>query len=223
MNLSKKIMDYNFFVRAFIPYVTTAGGITRYGLSPLMVTTLTDFLSGWITKFDAYVDPLTNGTATRSDVNEAYLVGYPLTEGVRANIKGNTTITLSGIERIVLNIPKPAARKSHLKPQKVGPSFICIGNVDGVYTMIATDTMNPRVFGKPEGNDIGLKIAFTKVGDALPGPAEFARMPDETTAEFELIVSAANNGKLMSLKGTYINARGEESDDGVVLMMVVNF
>jgi hypothetical protein len=223
MKLSIKIMNYNFFVRAFIPYVTTAGGIARYGLSTLVVTALTDFLVDWIAKFDAYADPLTNSTATTTDVNEAYLVGFPLTEGVRANIKGNTTITLSGVERIVLNLKKPSNRRGHVLPQKTGPSFICIGNVDGSYTMIASDTLNPRVFGKPDGNDIGLKIAFTKVGDALAGPDDFHRMPDETTAEFELIVSAANNGKLMSLKGTYINARGEEGDDGVVFMMVVNF
>ena len=106
-------------------------------------------------------------------------------------------------------------------PQADGPAFVCIGYNSGIVTAVATDPKNPRVFGKPAGMDIGLKVAYTNVCEALPAPSAFNLLPDETTTEFEVIIPIAMLGKLISLKGTYKNARGEEGNEGFTFMMVV--
>ncbi len=220
--LSFKIMRYNFFVNAFIPFVTTAASIARYGLSASQVASLTAFLTDWNTKFAAYVDPLTNGHVTVNAVNGAYQDGYTLTQSVRMTIKSDITITLSSAEMAICNLKRPDTTYTAAGIPKSKPAITCVLQVPMHMTFAAPASENPFKRAKPPGvHAIGIKIAIVGTGAAPPAATDYVRQEDETTSEFEMLFTAGQAGKVLYLIAFYINSRGEAGPDSIPYIITI--
>jgi len=216
ITLSFKIMRYNYFVNAFIPFVTTTANAARFGLTTVQVAALTGFLSDWNTKMLAYVNPVTNGHLTVDAINAAYQNGFTLTQSIRGIIKRNTTITLTSEERLVLGLKRGDTTHTPAGIPKSAPAITCILQSSMNMTLVAIFPENPFKRAKPPGvAAIGFKTAIIKAGDPPPTLADYVRQEDETTSVFEMLFTAAQVGKTLYIIGFYINARNEAGADGL--------
>ncbi len=220
--LSYKIMRYNYFVNAFIPYVTSTAAATRYGLTSLQVAALTAFLADWNTKMGAYVNPITNGPISTNAINTAYQAGFPLTQGIRATIKNNTTITLTSEERAICNLRTPSRTNTPKGLPKSAPAFVCVEITPLGMKFLGLDPLNPFKEGKPPGIfAIGLKTAITSAGAPAPRLEQYERQENETLIDFEMLFTAAQVGETFYMIGFYINSRGEAGKDGIPFIITI--
>lgn len=214
--LSFKIMRYNFFVNAFIPFVTTPAGILRYGLSATQVSSLNAFLIDWNLKFAAYVNPVTNSHVTVDAINAAYIEGFALTQSVRATIKNDTTITLTSEERAICNIKRPDSNPTPSRVPTFAPSITCIMQTSLMMNLVAINPELPFKRAKPSGiASIGFKIAIVDAGSRPPALTDYVRQEDETNTEFEMLFTDAQVGKVVYIIGFYINSRNQAGPDGI--------
>ena len=219
---SFKILRFNFFVNAFIPYITTPANITRFGLMTAQVTALTTFLTDWNLKFTAYVSPITNGRITIDAINASYQSGYTLTQGIRTIIKNISTITLTSEERIVCNLKRPDLTHTPAGIPKSSPAVTCILQTAMNMLLTAVDSKNSFKKAKPPGVDaIGIKTAIIGLGSLPPAPGDYVRQEDETTSEFEMLFTAGQAGKVLYLIAFYINSRGEAGPDSIPYIITI--
>jgi len=220
--LSFKILRYNFFVNAFIPFVTTPANIARYGLSASQVLALTNFLIEWNSKFAAYVDPLTNGHVTVDAINAAYQEGFTLTQSVRSTIKNDITITLTSQERAICNLRRADTTLTRSGIPKISPCITCILQSSMNMTFAGINPENPFKRAKPPGvHSIGLKIAVTNAGDPPPRPDAYVRQEDENNSIFEMLFTASQVGKTLYIIGFYINSRNEAGPDSIPYIVTI--
>jgi hypothetical protein len=214
MTLSSKLMMFNFFILAFGPFVLLPLNVIRFGITPDQVTALTAMLADWKIKFGAYSDPNTWNTNSINDVNTLYLAFFKLTEGIKKQISANTTVVLLNLERIILDIKSPTARRSHVKVPDFSPVMICIEKLSMMMKIIAMNPVNPFDRKKPDGADsIGYRIAITDAG-VIAKPENYVTQVPETSTEFELLFTLDQVGKTVWIIAFYINARGEVGADG---------
>ena len=219
--LSFKILRYNFFVNAFIPYVTTPDAIIRYGLTTVQVDALNTFMKKWNNDFGNYVNPLSTSHIVIDTINGDYQKGFLLTQSIRSMIKNNTTITLSSEEMAVCEIFKPASSGSKGIP-KYSPALAC-------YTQSALSLLflaiNPALIhsgAKPKGvSYLGLKIAITDAGAPAPSPKDYVRQENETTTDFEMLFTSDQVGKTLYIIGFYINSKGVAGKDGIPCVVTI--
>ena len=222
MEIAIKLLVYNVFVRGFIPYVTTDDNKVRYGISATQASALTAFLTLWTSKYDVNVAPLTHTPGTESDLIDAYQTGFPLTNSIRGKIKLDTTITLSALERQVLDLPKPNPRRHHVDVPNYGPSFVCTGLIPLKATMAAINPDNVFKRAKPPGVDlIGVEMVITEFNAPVPKDEDYIRQSDENGTTFDVLFTNAQSGKRAYIRGFYINARGEESPRGIPCVFTI--
>jgi len=221
MNVSFKILKFNLFVTHFIPFVTDPARVIRFGLSPTQVTALSDFFTDFGPKYKTYTDPVLYGPVAISAINQAYIDGFKLTQGIRANIKSDTTITLTSEERAVCNIKKPDSNPTSPGIPKYSPSLVCISRTALTMAIVAINTSNPFKKGKDKGVDaIGVKMAIVGAG-TVPQPADYVRLDDETSSEFDLLFTSGQVGKTAYIIGFYLNSHNEAGPDGLPLVITI--
>jgi len=207
-------MMFNFFILAFGPFVLLPLNVIRFGITPDQVTALTAMLADWKIKFGAYSDPTTWNTNSINDVNTLYLKFFKLTEGIKKQIRGNITVVLLNVERIILDMKPPATRRTHVKVPDFSPVMVCIEKFSMMIKMIAMNPTNPFNRAKPDGGDsIGYRIAITDAG-VTAKPEDYETQVPETDTEFELLFTLDQVGKTVWIIAFYINARGEVGADG---------
>ena len=216
MLLSVKIMLYNFFLRAFVPYVLIPANKVKFGITPDQVTNLGESLTDFTDNFDLYSDPETHDTPVINDMNVSYESCFLLTEGIRKQIKSNSTIVLSGLDRRMLNIPVPPPRRSHVKVPDIKPVVVCVFKTELLMKFIVFDPNNPFRKAKPPGvASIGVKVAITAAGAPAPGIKDYVVKTPENSTEFEMLFTADQVGKTFYIICYYLNARNEEGKDGL--------
>ena len=222
MNLSFKILRFNFYVNSMIPFATTSGGITRYSLSTLQVTALTDFLLDWNAKLSSYVDPLTHGSVTIDAINDAYQTGFTLTTSIKNQVKNNTTITLSSQEKAVFGIRKQDTVKTSKGIPKSSPSITCVLQGYLSILLVALDPLNIFKRAKPSGVSlIGFKLAVTDAGAPAPKPEDYVRQEDETETVSEMLFTSEQVGKTAYIIGFYINSKGQAGKDSIPYIITI--
>ena len=219
--LSFKILRYNFFVNSFIPYVTTPDAIIRYGITPVQLSALQDFLKKWNNDFANYVNPLSTGKIVIDTQNGDYQKGFILTQSIRSMIKNNTTITLSSEERVVCEISKLGSSGTSGVP-KYSPSIACMVQSSLSLMFLAINPALMHSAAKPPGiAAIGFKIAITDAGAPIPPPEAYARQENETSTYFEMLFTSGQVGKTLYIIGFYINGKGVAGKDGIPCVVTI--
>ncbi len=214
--LSYKILRFNFYQSSLITYINTPAGIIRYGLTPPQVAAITAFTTLWTGDFRAYVSPITNSTVTINAINGDYQIGFTLLQSIRAQVKGNTTITLSAEEKAVFNISNPGSITTSKGIPKYAPAITCVGLSPLTMLLVALYPPVPFKRGKQAGvSAIGFKIALTDVGAPPPALTDYVRQENETNTEFEMLFTSAQVGKMLYIIGFYINSANVAGKDGI--------
>ena len=116
-------MVYKFFLDAFTTLVLLPANVIRFGITPDQNTALTNAKADFDSKFTLYVDPAKHSTPVVNDMNVSYLAAFKITEGVRKQIKGNTSVVLTGTERLTLGIPLPTPQRRHVEVPGISPEW----------------------------------------------------------------------------------------------------
>jgi len=221
-DLSLKLLKYNFFVNAFIPYVTLPANVTRYGLTVGEVSQLTAFLTLWNSKFASYVDPLMYGPISVDGVNTAYLSGFPLTQSIRNKIKGNVSLTLSSEEKAISMLRASDTVWSRAPLPKNAPTLACIFTTSMMMRFLAINPELPFKKAKPPYvHAIGVKMAIVGVGSPPPPPEAYVRLDDETETIFETLFTAGQVGKVAYVIAFYVNSRNEAGNDSLPYIITI--
>ena len=216
MILSIKIMLYNFFLRIFVPYCQDPINVTRFGISPDQAASLQDESKTFFFNFDLYVDPNSYSTPVVNDTNTSYLACFQVSESIKNQIKSNTTIKLSGVERWILDIPVPVPHRSHVKVPDIEPAVVCVLKASLLMKFIAFNPTNPFKKGKPtDVSSIGIKIAYTDAGAPPPNLKDYITQIPEKNIEFEMLFTSDQVGKTLYIICYYLNNRNEAGKDGL--------
>ncbi|MEI8138207.1 MAG: hypothetical protein WCH21_12855 [Bacteroidota bacterium] len=222
MTLSFKILRFNYYVAAMIPFATSPEAIARFGFSAAQVLALTNFLIDWNAKLSSYVNPLTNGHVTVDAINGAYQYGFTLVTSIKNQVKNNTTVTLSSEERAIFGIRKAVVVPGSKGIPKSSPAITCVIQVALSMTLVALDPLNIFKRAKPPGvSYIGFKTAITETGALPPKPADYVRQENETETIFEILFTSAQVGKTFYIIGFYINSKGEAGKDGIPYSIII--
>ncbi len=222
MNLSNLILRFNFYFIAFAEYINLTGVATRLGISATQKTEMNDKLTDFNDKILLYVAPDTNNPGTVNDMNIVYKESYILTERFKKQIKANTSVTLTGRDRLNLDIPQEKNRRGHIPVPDISPAVLCVQCVHLMMSFIAFDPTNPFKRAKPKDvASIGVKIAFANADGGDPAPEDYTKQDAEKQTEFEMLFTADQVGKKIYVICYYFNPRGEAGPDSLPCSVVI--
>ena len=222
MILSVKIMLYNFFIRAFVPFVLIPANKLRFGITPDQETSLNNHLLKFTTNFDLYTDPAKHSEPVINDTNVAYQNAMTVVEGVRKQIKSNSTVELSGLDLVILNIPVSTPRRNHVNVPDKEPVVVCVMKSPLLMRFIAFDPTNPFKRAKPADVEaIGIKTAIVPTGSLPPNIKDYVIQTPENNTEFEILFNSAQVGQTFYIICYYLNNRNEAGKDGLPFSITI--
>jgi hypothetical protein len=169
-----------------------------------------------------YVAPDTNNSGSVNDMNTSYKGCFQLRESYVAQLSASTTVVLTGRDRMNLDIPVPAPRRSVIPVPDFGPAVFCVSKRDLLMNMIACNPANPFKRAKPAGAySIGMKMVIVKAGNPPPVLGDYILQPSVKSTEFELLFTSPDIGSTVYLICFYINNRGEKGPDSMPVSMVI--
>ena len=215
-------MVYKFFLDAFVTLVTLPANIIRFGITPSLSSDLTTNQTAFNTNFGLYVDPTTHSTPVVNDMNVSYMDCYRITEGIRRQIKANTTVVLTGLERLILAIPTPPPPRRHVATPDIEPVVVCVFKTELMLRFIAFDPTNPFRRAKPKDvSAIGIKTVIVNAGAPTPGIKDYIIQNPENLTEFEMLFTSDQVGKTLYIICYYLNGRNEPGKDGPVYSVTI--
>lgn len=220
MKYSTKLLLYYFFLKEFAAYV--AAHFAELGVSEDQSNELNDLWTDYLAKTEAYTSPITYGPASNSNINGAYNICFPFTEGIRGQIKSNPSIALDGTDRLALDIPVEKPKRGHIPIPSISPNISLINKKELMIEFFAFNPELPAKKAKPKDvTQIGIKMVITDVDAPEPRPASYVMQLPETKTIFEKFFTSDQVGKKLWMKAFYLNARGEAGPEGEVFSVVI--
>ncbi len=220
MKLSIKIVLYHFFLKAFVAYV--AANNTRLAISAAMVTSLNNMWTAWQNKFDLYTDPATHGPGSISDINGLFNTNFIYTEGVKNVLRNNPLVTLTGDDRVSLDIPAEKAPRGHVPTPDIRPGVALISKSALMMKLFIFNPENPASKAKVKDVfSIGYKMVIVAAGGTPPNPRDYVNQIPEKKTIFELFFITGHVGSTLYIIPYYLNNRNEPGPDGEPFSVVI--
>ena len=220
MILSNKVLNYNFFLKFFVAYITA--NFSRLGLTVATKNSIIAlYPDAWLNTFDPYTDPNSNRSAAVNDMNALYLANYAITEAAKAQIAKNPLVTLTGTDRNNLDIPMPVKRRTKIAAVDFAPSIALLFNSYLLPVIFVFDPSRPTKKLKPKDvGFIGFKIAYTT--DTIPPkPEDYRAQANETSTEIELPQTVDKLGLRLWIIAYYVSPTGEQGPDSEPFSVVI--
>ncbi len=170
MNLSEKLLKFHYFFKAFVAYILANAADLM--ISSEQKTVLSDDWDDWDEKHTAYTTPNTHNT-------------------VKAQIRDNHAIVLSGEAMVNLNIKTVDRNPSKVPPPDFAPSvgIVSVGNLK-----VELFVFDPNHLGKkakPKGAKfIGSMVAYTGTDAPAPALSEYTNRVPEGKTTFPILYSS---------------------------------
>jgi len=220
MLLSKKILDYHFFFKAFTAYIEIH--FLELGITLEQKDAIVDAWDAWVLVFDDYVNPNEHNEISIGDVNSLYVTDHEMTEGVKTQISSNPSIELSGLDYVNLDIPRPKKPRTHVPAKDYAPTVSLISNPHLTPKFFAMDPTRPAKKGKPKDVAfIGLKICFTDVAATPPDADAYRIQRPEGNTIFEVICTGDKVGKRLWVICFYLSPTNEAGPDSAPFPIII--
>jgi len=216
MNLSNLILQFNFYFIAFAAYINRTGVAARLGISTAQKTDMNDKAVTFNDNLLLYAAPDTHNSGSVNDMNVSYAECYALVEAFKKQIKANTSVVLTGADRINLGMPEDKPHRSRVPVPTITPAVLCVKISPLAMKFIAFDTTNPFKKGKPtDVGSVGVKMAIVGVGAPPPIETDYIKLDPVKQTEFELLFTAGQAGKMVYVICYYLNPRGEAGPESL--------
>ncbi len=220
MELSKTILDYHFFFKAFSAYIST--NFLALGISSDQKDEIVGLFTAWLLVFDDYTNPNFHNNISIGDINVLYITDHAITEGVKTQIKSNPSIELSGVDYVNLGIARPKKPRSNVPAKDFAPTITLVSNTHLTTKIFAMDPNRIGKKGKPKDvESIGYKTAYTGA-DAVPPVAEdYRRQEPEGSTVFEILSVGDKEGKRLWVICYYLSPTHEAGPDSRPFSIVI--
>jgi hypothetical protein len=222
MKLSQKLSDFNSEINISVPYLTTAGNVTRLKIDSQIVTDAGDFKTDWNLKYGLYADPATHTDQTVIDINNAYRVFHPFMENVKKSLKSNPAITLIGADYTNIHIHIDAAHRVRVPRPEFAPTNQVIKSthlVNRIFTSNPQPGTETSTHLPADVVKIGRKVAVVFPTSMPPGGgpagiiAPSGDLYDDIEAightQYDVVFQPEQYGATAFIITWYLNARGE--------------
>jgi hypothetical protein len=214
------ILQFHFFLKEFVAYAVA--NQADLNLSDEQITNLEFRWTGWLTKINAYTNPITFGPGTKSDIVGAYNDDSLYVGGIQGQIKSNPSVTLNGTARLALNIPADKPRRGHVPVSIIRPLVTFLKKLSMEIEIFVVDPGAPTRKAKPKDvYSIGTKQVITAPDAAEPKPEAYIMQLPEKKTIFTKYFTSDQVGQKLWMKAFYISPTGEAGPDGDVFSTII--
>jgi hypothetical protein len=212
---SQLFSNFDAETTVFMAHLNAIGNATRLQVSGGKMTSLNGQLAEWSPLYLAYKDPLTK-SESQHDIEVLYAAFNKDVEDLKAQLKANTDITLTGTDILRLFIHVDLAPRHFVSVPNITPTNSCskyaVG-VNKIYTGNPTEGHTTDRHLPDDVAKIGRAIAFVNHYQPVPARSAFVNMSSIGTTSYDIIIPTENRHQVAYIITWYISNRGENGGE----------